>query len=288
VDKPKVTIAISFMNNERTLDEAILSVLNQTYSDWELILINDGSTDSSLDIAKKYADNRITLVSDNENQGLIRRLNQSVSMASGCYYARMDSDDIMHPKRIETQVKYLDSNPEVDLVDTGMYSIDENGRIIGKRPAGNSRKLSLESVLTGNAMRHATVMGRIEWFKVNKYHQEYIRAEDTELWCRTVRSSNFAHIEEPLYYVREGRVNIGNYKKSQKTARKIYKKYGPEVFGRLKIQVLLTISFFKEWMYTVSGIFDLQRRLTGRRNIMLNEREYEKAQQMMNNAIKEK
>lgn len=128
--KPLVTIAIPFYNCDQFLDMAICSVINQSYSNWELLLINDGSTDKSLEIALKYKDPRIKLISDGSNKGLIYRLNQSIVLAHGYFYARMDADDIMHPKRIECQVEYMINNPQIDVLGTSYYSINSDNNIM--------------------------------------------------------------------------------------------------------------------------------------------------------------
>ena len=102
-----LTIGLPFFNNDKTLADAVKSILIQSYKDWELILIDDGSTDGSNDIAKKFAsiDNRIKLVSDGQNRGLIYRLNQIIDLAKGEYIARMDSDDMMMPGKLAKQME---------------------------------------------------------------------------------------------------------------------------------------------------------------------------------------
>lgn len=111
------------------MSDAICSVLNQSYIDWELLLLDDGSTDESLNIAKSFTDGRIKIISDGMNRGLIYRLNESINMARGKFYARMDADDIMHPDRIKKQVECLSRNVRVDVVGTAWYSIDCNNRV---------------------------------------------------------------------------------------------------------------------------------------------------------------
>src|SRR5690606_21713898 len=109
-----VTIAIPFYNGEKYLELAIQSALAQTYTGWKLILLDDGSTDNSLAIANEYKkkDARIKVYSDGQNKNLGYRLNQIPELVDTKYLARMDADDIMHPKRIETQLRILEENPE--------------------------------------------------------------------------------------------------------------------------------------------------------------------------------
>ncbi len=217
-----VTIAIPFYNSEQFLADAILSVINQTYKNWELLLINDGCTDSSPEIAQQYSktDERIKYISDGKNRGLIYRLNESVQMAKGFYYARMDADDIMAIDRIETQVMYLEQHPDVDIVGSSAMIIDDKNNII--------RSSDMSGVSTG--FIHPTVCGRADWFLKNKYNEKCHRCEDFELWLRTAGCSKFCNIKQPLLFYRE--FGIPSLKKNLKTHQKQryvfrrYKRYG--------------------------------------------------------------
>ena len=152
-----------FYNDELTLELAIKSVFAQTYQNWELILVDDGSTDGSLNIVKKITDKRVCLITDGENKGLIFRLNQIASLARGKYLARMDADDLMQPTRIEKQVEYLENNPEVDLVDTGAYSIYRNEMPKGKRGLDDINT-DVKRVIKHAMLLHASVTGKTNWF----------------------------------------------------------------------------------------------------------------------------
>lgn len=204
----EITVAIPFYNAEEYLEQAILSVLSQTYKDFILLLIDDGSTDSSLKIAQKYQnDQRIRILSDGKNLNLGNRLNQIPFIADTEFLARMDADDIMHPKRIEYQLKILKSNPEIDVLGSNAYSIDENNNVTGKR-----MNISDEQLIRTNTFSHPTIMARTVWFKNNPYDVNAIRIEDAELWLRTADKYIFKVTGEPLLFYRE----IGN---------KYYKKY---------------------------------------------------------------
>lgn len=213
-----VTIAIPIYNAEAYLAYAIQSVINQTYKNWELLLMCDGSSDNSTTIAAAYAkkDNRIKLVDDMTNKGLIYRLNQSIAMAKGKYYARMDADDIMVVSRIEEQVTFLDAHPEVDVCGASIMTIDNVNRIVGS--GFNEGKV--------NGFFHPTVMGRTSWFKSNPYADWALRAEDFELWSRTSSVSNFYAIGKPLLFYREfGIPTFRKYYLSQRTLLKIFRRY---------------------------------------------------------------
>ena len=125
-------------------------------------------------------------------------------------------------------------------------------------------------LLKGRFLAHATVMGRTKWFQKNLYDQRYIRAEDCELWCRTFKTSHFGRIEEPLYFVREGLVNVRNYLLSCKTVRKIIKKYGASHIGRYSTMRLITESYIKGFTYRIFALFNSHDALVNMRNRKLN------------------
>ena len=125
-----VYVGIPFYNAEKYLDYAIRSVLNQTYTNWKMTLIDDGSTDSSLALARKYtSDTRVKVISDGRNKGLVYRLNELVKLSDCKYFVRMDADDIMHPQRLEKQLRYLEEHPQADVVGSWAYSIDTGNRV---------------------------------------------------------------------------------------------------------------------------------------------------------------
>lgn len=217
-NKNLVTIAIPIYNAEAYLAYAIQSVINQTYTNWELLLMCDGSSDQSTSIAVAYAENdsRIKVVDDGINRGLIYRLNQSIAMAKGKYYARMDADDIMVVSRIAEQVEFLNVNPEVDVCGTSIMTIDNENRIVGS--GFNEGKV--------NRFIHPTVMGRISWFKSNPYADWALRAEDFELWTRTAATSKFYALGKPLLFYREfGVPTFQKYFFTQCTLLKIFYRY---------------------------------------------------------------
>lgn len=265
---PVVSVGMSFYNNSSTLSEAIGSILFQTYEDWELILINDGSTDDSFAIAKQFTDPRIRLLDDCVNRGFVSRLNQLVTLARGQYFARMDADDLMHPSRLELQVAHFELYPDHDLVDADMYSIDQSGSISSKR-SRTSFPLTLCDVLHGRTPFHATIMGRIEWFRRFPYDPFYVRAEDLELWARSVSTSRFGHLEEFLYFVREGKVNVVNYVRSQLTSIQIFRRYGPATLGWPVTFFLCVRARLKALAYRGFGMLHSQHLLVACRNTSL-------------------
>lgn len=246
---PLVTIAIPIYNAERYLRYAIQSCINQSYQNWELLLMCDGSTDASNSIATEMAtdDSRIQVVCDDANKGLVYRLNQSIKLAKGKYYARMDADDIMAVNRIEEEVKFLEVHPNVDVVGSSMMMIDGESRIIGS------------SLRTASSMFvHPSVLGKTSWFLANSYDETALRAEDFDLWNRTRRFSTFANIEHPLMFYRiygvpTTRKMLLSYKTMCKLALR-YKMYGWNIVDVcryflvyiLKSCILLLLSLFKK------------------------------------------
>jgi hypothetical protein len=173
----------------------------QTYRNLEIIVIDDGSKDGSLDALEPYPDQRVRIVRGEFNMGLSARLNELSALASGAYIARMDADDLMHPDRIARQVAYLQQHPDVDVVGTGMYLVDECNRIYGyvRKEKTDQTK---HSMLRSGYLVHPSVIGKREWFLKYPYSSAFPRAEDRELWLRTCDLSVFAQIAEPLHFYR--------------------------------------------------------------------------------------
>jgi glycosyltransferase involved in cell wall biosynthesis len=264
-----VTIGLPFYKDGKTLLDAIRSVFAQTFSDWELILVDDGSADGSLEIARSINDSRVRVISDGINKGLACRLNQIAQLAQGKYIARMDADDLMHSERLERQVRFLEENPNVDVVGTGSYSIDLSGRPIGireSRPVDSTNY----AVLKNSVFIHPSITGRTEWFRENPYDEseDFRRAEDYELWCRTFQSSCFANLEEPLFFYREANsisISIKNYLQTFISVLRVIKKYGPAKIGLMYTSFLLFSNLCKIGIYYSMWIINKQELLISRR-----------------------
>lgn len=201
-----VTVCIPFYNAESTLLDAVRSVFAQTHEYWELILIDDGSTDSSLEIAQSINDPRVTVYSDGKNRRLAARLNESTKLAQYDFIARMDADDMMSPVRLEQQLKLLTSKPEIDLVSTGLCSLSDNYEPVGIRCVDTEHKITEVGLLNGRAgIVHASLLGRRAWFERNPYKESMVKSQDTNLWVRSYSKNDLhvAFLTEPLYYYRE-------------------------------------------------------------------------------------
>jgi glycosyltransferase involved in cell wall biosynthesis len=264
----KITIGLPFYNNADTLGLALESIICQSYTNWVLILINDGSTDDSDLIVKKYLNTQynIIYINDTINRGLIYRLNQIIDLTDTEYLARMDADDIMFKNRIEKQMSFLTKNNEYDLVSSGAIIINNQNEITGFRDCSQLDNFNYSNLFSRSYIIHPTAVFRTNWIKQNLYSSEYIRAEDLELWCRTFHDSNFFRISEPLLFYREGNVNIKNYILSMQTKLKIIDKYGIKIVNNYTIQLLKFSTKLKIIIYFIFGIFNLQFLLTNFRN----------------------
>lgn len=198
-----VTIGLPVYNGERWIRMAIESILAQTYDDWELIVVDDGSTDRSVEQITNYklqiTSGKIRVIADGEHKGIAARLNQMVRMARGEYFARMDADDVMMPERLEKQVRFLLEHPEADVIGSAAVVIDKEGRECGLRdklPEGEEYR-RVERLI------HPTLMGRTEWFKNHLYDEQYSGCEDYELWLRVRKEATLLQMAEPLICYRD-------------------------------------------------------------------------------------
>lgn len=189
---------MSFHNARNTLGDAIRSLIWQTYSNWELVLLDDGSTDDSAATAEAFNDARIRLFRDLRRKGLPYRLNQGIALARGQYIARMDADDIAFPERFIRQIHYLRNHPETDLLATSCLLLNAMGNPIGILPAGVSHEAICLHPWNGFPMPHPTWMGRKEWFLQHKYDERASKGQDQALLYRTFRNSRFAGLQDVL------------------------------------------------------------------------------------------
>ena len=197
--RPLVTVALPVFNGGAVLEASVRSVVNQTLTDWELLILDDGSTDGAIDHLPFLADSRIIVVRDGSNRGLSWRLNQAVALARGRYFARMDHDDLCHPQRFARQVGFLDAHSEVDLLAVECITMNESERLNGTLPAATDHESICCRPWQGFPMPHPTWMGRIEWFRQNPYKvpAPYC-CEDQELLLRAYRHSCYHTLPEYL------------------------------------------------------------------------------------------
>lgn len=203
-----VSVIMSVYNGEKYLKEAIDSILGQTYGNFELIIIDDGSTDRSRDIINSYSDRRIRLIVNEANIGLTRSLNRALEHACGEFIARHDSDDVSMPERFERQVAYLKSHPDVAVVGTGAHIIDESGRMTSKLTAAENADSDISN---SNTLIHSTVMFRKSVITgLGGYDVTFRYAQDYDLWLRVSKQHRLANISDPLnqYRVHNGSISL--------------------------------------------------------------------------------
>lgn len=197
-DLVKVSILMPVYNtSEEYLREAISSILNQTFRDFEFIIINDGSTNNVKDIVLSYDDSRIVYLENEENLGVIKTLNRGLELAKGEYIARMDSDDISKPRRLEVSVDFMDKNQQISAA--GCHALATPIKYKYATPCDNKTiKVFLRYV--ANCMMHPTMIIRksaLIKYKL-KYDEKYIHNEDYKLWIELNKKTQLANIPEVL------------------------------------------------------------------------------------------
>ena len=202
-DYPLISIGMSVRDGANTLRLSLQSIVNQSYENWELILIDDGSKDATSSVAAGFGDRRIRYFSDGQSLGLPVRLNQAIDAARGDYFARMDADDISYASRLERQCEFLRANPEIDLVGSWVLVFNNAGDVLGRRTGPSDHFSLCARPLGGFKMAHPTYMGRTEWFRKYRYDVGRLRCEDQDLLLRSYRASRFANIPLILLGYRE-------------------------------------------------------------------------------------
>lgn len=214
--KPKVSFIMGIYNCESTLEKSIKSIINQTYTNWELVMCDDGSIDNTYEIAEKYAniDSRIRVIKNEKNQGLAFSLNRCIDNAEGKYIARQDADDYSKENRLEIQIEFLENNLEYGFVSSAAFLFDDNG-VWGER---NTKQYSPNKLdlAKKNPFIHPTVIIRREIINsVNGYTAEKhtYRTEDYDLWFKLYSKGTKGFIlEEKLYYFNESQSSYSRKK----------------------------------------------------------------------------
>lgn len=189
---------------------AVQSICQQSLQEWELILLDDGSTDGSVEKIKNLFDNRIRIFKNEINKGLSYRLNQGIFLSKSQYIARMDADDISFTRRLEVQFNFLEKNKDIDLISSktlvfNSYNYQPLGLLTYKKNHNSIVSMPWKSI----PMPHPTWMGRTEWFKKYLYKiPEVLRAEDQELLLRSMTDSKFYSYPEVLLGYRQYSFNF--------------------------------------------------------------------------------
>lgn len=200
--QPLVTVGITTYNNESTIVACIESILDQTFQDFEVLIINDGSIDDTSSILKGYSTHpKVKVIDDSENLGTPTRHNQLAELAKGKFLAKIDADDYMAKTRLEVQLGYFATFKDIKIISSWAYSINNNGSVVGYK--NYKSKISPFNLLLKNPIIHSTVIAETNWFLENKYDQSLLRCQDVDLWLRGIKSENYLLIEDYLVYYRE-------------------------------------------------------------------------------------
>jgi glycosyltransferase involved in cell wall biosynthesis len=212
MEHPKVSVIMSVYNGEKYLQEAVDSILNQTFTDFEFIIINDGSKDKTKEILESYSDPRIRLFHQ-KNIGLTKSLNRGLKHATGEYIARMDADDISMKNRFKKQVDFLNKNSNIGLIGTWASLIDNDGKNFHNWTLPLEHNSILDRLSESNSFMHGSVMFRKHCVDVvGGYRQEFKYCQDYDLWIRIIEKYNAANIGEFLYKLRRANNSISREK----------------------------------------------------------------------------
>jgi glycosyltransferase involved in cell wall biosynthesis len=198
---PAISVLMPVHNSERFVREAIQSILAQTFTDFELVVIDDGSTDTSLHIIQSFSDRRIVRLRNEANLGLPATLNRGISVARGQYIARNDADDLSQPRRLQDQFEFLETHPDTGLLGTAIQVIDSSGKAHrpGLFPTQNS--VLQWRLLFSNPFAHSSVMYRRDLVRQLGGYRPMV-GEDHDLWLRISRQTSLANLPQKLIRLR--------------------------------------------------------------------------------------
>ena len=205
---PQISVVMSVYNGGKYVREAVESILNQTFTDFELIVIDDGSTDGTSEILASYNDSRIILLINEKNIGLPASLNKGISVARGDYIARMDADDVCLPERFGLQVKFLDNHPEIGVLGGNISIIDLLGVQIRTLNYLSSHAEIKWLMCFENPIAHSTVMMRTKLLNQLGGYLNYNASEDYDLWQRMSEVTKLANLSEIVLQYRVHENNI--------------------------------------------------------------------------------
>lgn len=246
---PGVTVGLPVGDGLHEFELAVRSVFAQTFCDWELIIICDGSPEGIVKRALEIEDERVRTVIHEDNRGLAHRLNEIAGLATAHYIARMDADDIMHPDRLTKSLEFLRLNPDVDVVGSGSYLINaENGVEGAYREPDLPKKLS--GYLNSGVFSHPTVTFKTDWARSNPYDPTRIRTEDKELWLRAAASSSYSKLNNRLLFCRvPENLSVTKQAVTARYDRRLLRELGPKVASKPQIWVRLAKSRLKQTVF---------------------------------------
>jgi glycosyltransferase involved in cell wall biosynthesis len=233
-ESKKVTILMAAYNADKHLEETLESISNQSYEDFNLLVVDDGSNDNTLKILEAYDDPRLYILINEKNEHLVASLNRGLEVVKSEYIMRMDADDIMVPERIEKQISYMDANPAIDICGTYLKYFGKRDEVIKLPTEDDEIKANLPF---HSIMPHATVVYRKKHLDQHKirYSPQYIHMEDIDLWSRIFSFTRFAIIPETLYLYRWDGQNITD--KNAHTRRNREEQFYKDLYERLEIRL---------------------------------------------------
>jgi glycosyltransferase involved in cell wall biosynthesis len=210
----KVSVLMAVHNGEKYLRQAVESILKQTYSDFEFVIVDDGSGDNTVAILDEYAarDSRMVLARNDVNMGLARSLNRGLDLARGDYIARMDADDVNLPGRFAAQISFLEDHPDIGLVGTAAYFIDSRDSVgqLVQYPQSHDL-LCWIMCFFENPVIHPSVMARRKIIKdLGGYDEACSTSQDYDLWSRMAARTKLANIQEAYLYLRKHEESISH------------------------------------------------------------------------------
>lgn len=215
-----VTVIMAVYNGALTLERAVDSIQKQSYRDWDLLIVDDGSTDETPTLLQELAesDSRINVIRNPQNRGLAASLNIALQMSRGALIARMDADDISFPYRLEHQVAFLALHPRIAVLGGGAIEVDDAGHELGSVLRPESHEELAARMYTENPFIHPTIIARREFYEtLGGYAEDIGQAEDYDLWLRGYRQFRYHNLQEPLIYYR--RSSRSNMKRAKYSAR---------------------------------------------------------------------
>ncbi|MBD5391688.1 glycosyltransferase family 2 protein [bacterium] len=233
---PKISVILPTFNGERYIAQSIQSVIDQTEQDWELIIVNDCSTDNTLAICNEFAkkDNRITVVSNKTNKKLPASLNVGFARATGKYFTWTSDDNYYHPEALTMLAGYLDCHPKTDLVSMDFNFMNENDELMESYDASFRYKRCAAALLIGSNVGAAFMYRKTIADAVGEYDVNTFCAEDYDFWCRIALAGRIDYTSDRIYVYRRQSQSLTATKKDQvrKKTNIIKRKYADEFFAR--------------------------------------------------------
>jgi glycosyltransferase involved in cell wall biosynthesis len=282
---PSVTIGLPLHSGLEYAEQAVRSIFAQTMTDWELVVVCDGADRFLVERMHAIKDARVRVISHHENRGLAVRLNEITSAARSELVARMDSDDLMHPTRISRQMVAMEESPDVDVLGSGSYLMDEANTVCG-RYREPSLPSSTSGFLTSGVFSHPTVIFRRQWAKRNPYDPLRIRTEDKDLWLRAAPHSTFGKLDESLLYCRVPRsLSVEKQSITAIYDRKLILELGPSVAPRRIVYRKVLESHLKQRIFSTLAMFGSIGRIHKTKYVQLSLEELSGAQSVVESIL---